>query len=143
MIKRETVKLILVGVLLALSVLAVVLFIRGQKYQQVEPFDSEGYQIEIEAYERRIREGTAEEIYVGLIEDPRDARKKAEKALLPIYGNIRRQRPYRVYHDAANGVWMVEGVLRSPLPFLEVDGGVAVILLRESDGKVLAVWHGK
>lgn len=50
MIKRETVKLILVGVLLALSVLAVVLFIRGQKYQQVEPFDSEGYQIEIEAY---------------------------------------------------------------------------------------------
>ena len=84
----------------------------------------------------------------------RDAKKKAEAVLLEIYGkDILQQKPFHVYFDKENDTWLVVGnwfaysYRNSPFPrlitWLSMSGGVAYIIIRKSDGKVLAVWHTK
>ena len=57
---------------------------------------------------------------------------------LPIYGLLLLQRPFEAYYDEQHDVWLVCGSLH-----LGMDGGTAMVLLGGSDGKVLAVTHGK
>ena len=121
-----------------------VLLAGALRQQQFSPFHYGEYLVQIENYQRRIEQGEVEETYVGPIEGARDARKKAEEIWLLFYNNVKKQKPYQVFYDAENGVWLVKGTLRQPLlPFIQRDGGTAYILFRESDGKVLARGHYK
>ena len=86
--------------------------------------------------------GTAVDVFgaaertLGYIGNAEVAMKKAEELWVELYGEIERERkPYIVAHDKKNGVWMVQGGFYGQL------GGRPFVLLRESDGKVLAVWH--
>jgi len=79
----------------------------------------------------------ASERAVGSIGDADTAMKKAEELWVELYGEyVREMKPYIVAHDKKNGVWMVQGGLY-PLRL----GGRPYVLFRESDGRVLAVWH--
>ena len=79
--------------------------------------------------------GGAERV-LGYIGNAKEAAKKAEDLWAELYGEVERERkPYTVSHDKENGVWMVQGGFHGLL------GGRPFVLLRESDGKVLAVWH--
>ena len=76
---------------------------------------------------------------VGSITSAKDATKKAETIWLRVYGkDVLSKKPYQVFFDSANEVWMVQG--RLP-PFM--DGGVPYILIDGASGNVLAVWHDK
>ena len=59
--------------------------------------------------------------------------------LIEKYGTqIKKQKPYKVFYDETNDVWMVTGTLPS-----NKKGGVANIIIDNSTGKVLAIWHSK
>ena len=76
---------------------------------------------------------------MGFISDSKDLLKKVEVIWIEQYGEcIKNQKPYQVFYDEANGIWLVHGTLRSNMM-----GGVANILVDNDTGKVLAVWHDK
>lgn len=76
---------------------------------------------------------------LGPISDSKDLLKKVEAIWIKKYGNrIKKQKPYQVFYDEANGIWLVQGTLPSYMM-----GGVANILVENDTGKVLAVWHDK
>jgi len=73
------------------------------------------------------------------IESAKMAKVEAEKIWIEIYGKqVKNEKPYNVFYDDKNGVWLINGSLRKGWV-----GGVAYILIRKHDGRVLAVWHGK
>ena len=73
------------------------------------------------------------------IESAKMAKVEAEKIWIEIYGKqVKNEKPYNVFYDDKNGVWLINGSLPKGW-----DGGVAYILIRKHDGRVLAVWHGK
>lgn len=77
--------------------------------------------------------------YVGPIPDAAVAREKAEEVWIDAFGwknIIKDERPYQVYYDSENAVWLVRGTL--PEGYL---GGNAHILFKKDDGKIIAVWH--
>jgi hypothetical protein len=80
------------------------------------------------------------QMVVGPVNNERDARNEAEAVWIEMYGDDipKEKKPYKISYDAESGVWLASG----SLPPGAV-GGVPYILLRESDGKVLAVWHDK
>ena len=76
---------------------------------------------------------------LGSIDSAQTVKEKAETIWLDIYGNsVKDKKPYNVFFDEQNQVWLVQGTLQK-----NCDGGVPHILIQKSDGKVLAVWHSK
>lgn len=130
MSKRKYVLLILVFILAIVAVGVVAVIIRNNSIE-VKPFNVDEYQEYIEKY--------PSDETVGNVDDEKDLVKKAEAILIEKYGNqIKKQKPYKVFYDETNDVWMVTGTLPS-----NMKGGVANIIIDNSTGKVLAVWHGE
>lgn len=76
---------------------------------------------------------------LGTIDSAKDAKEKAEVLWVEIYGEqVREEKPYGVSYDQASKTWLVQGYIPS-----YTVGGVANVLIRESDGAVLAVWHDR
>jgi len=76
---------------------------------------------------------------LGAVPDAETAREQAESVWVEVYGEqVKFDKPYQVFYDEKNCVWLVQGTLRS-----NMHGGVANILIDNDTGKVLAVWHGK
>ncbi|MDR0286375.1 MAG: YbbC/YhhH family protein [Clostridiales bacterium] len=77
---------------------------------------------------------------VGTTENVQQAKEKAESVWIEIYGKEKkRNKPYEVFYDEYEEVWLVMGTL----PPKYSAGGVPYILIKKSDGKVLAVWHDR
>ncbi len=99
---------------------------------KVGSFDVQDYQDEIERF--------PSDAYVGEVSDSASAVKHAEDIWKDTYGTSSVwNKPYQVFHDSENGVWLIQGNTWLPL----INGGEPHILIRQSDGKVLAVWHTK
>ena len=77
---------------------------------------------------------------LGPLETPEEVKEKAVEVWNEIYGEktIKDEKPFRVGFDENTETWMVIGSVK---PFHL--GGAAKIIIRKSDGKVLAVWHEK
>ena len=76
---------------------------------------------------------------LGPIENVDDLLKKVETTWISKYGEcIKKETPYVVLYDEESKVWLVHGSLRS-----NNKGGVAYILVDDSTGNVLAMWHEK
>ena len=105
-------------------------------YIELGSFDVEEYSEILELF-------PSDEIY-GKIVDSEDAAKKAEDLWEDIYGSkILKNKPYNVYYDKDNDVWLVEGVVKeSILPIIK-NGGAPYVIFEGETGKVLAVWHDK
>ena len=121
---------------IVLLVLIIVIFIGGvcmvisqNKTPDVKEFNLNDYQYYIDNF--------PSEENVGNITDEKDAIKKAEKIWIKLYGeSIKKEKPYQLFYDEKNDVWLVQGTLQS-----NMKGGVANILIQNETGKVLAVWH--
>lgn len=101
------------------------------KTPNVKGFEFNDYQYYVDSF--------PSEENVGNIIDAKDAIKKAEKIWIKLYGeSIKKEKPYQVFYDEDNGIWLIQGTLRS-----NMKGGVANILIQNKTGKVLAVWHEK
>ena len=75
----------------------------------------------------------------GPINSSKEAKEAAEAIWKEIYGDsITKRKPYRVFFDEENRVWLVQG----SFPVFWTGGGPH-ILLQKVDGKVLAIWHEK
>jgi len=93
---------------------------------------------EVSEYQYYIDNISSEE-KLGPISDIKDLLKKVEVIWIKKYGEcIRKEKPYQIFYDEENGIWLVQGTLRSNRM-----GGVANILVENGTGKVLAVWHDK
>ena len=93
---------------------------------------------EVSEYQYYIDNFSSEE-NLDFISDSKDLLKKVEVIWIKQYGErIKNQKPYQVFYDEVNDVWLVHGTLRSNRM-----GGVANILVDNDTGKVLAVWHDK
>lgn len=76
---------------------------------------------------------------VGDASDPKELIKKSKEIWIEIYGkSVIWERPYKVFYDSNNDVWLIHGSLPSFMA-----GGVAYILVEKDTGNVLAVWHDK
>lgn len=96
----------------------------------------------IEEYKQYIIDFPSDEI-LGSIDDADMAKEKAEYIWRKIYGDsIKDERPYKVFIDDSNDAWLVTGSLHTGL-FSSKKGGTAHIIIKKSDGKVLAIWHEK
>lgn len=93
---------------------------------------------EVSEYQYYIDNFSSEE-NLGFISDTKDLLKKVEVIWVKKYGErIKKEKPYQVFYDEQNGIWLVQGTLPSHMM-----GGVANILVENGTGKVLAVWHDK
>ena len=146
---KRRVYIIVAALLLAVAVLAAVLFFyRPELYDDTVngEFDvlAERYQSIINSgkfsveYFRQETEFSSLEEYVGAVTDAATARKQAVKIWNKLYGSwhIRGEMPYQVYYDAQSEVWHVCGTLKEGLV-----GGTAHILIEKEDGRIIAVWH--
>ncbi len=131
MIKRRK-RILLVAILVVFLVGILILAIQNNRNSfDIKPFDYNDYQYYIENF--------SSEETLGRILNAKDAALKAETVWVEIYGElIKNKRPYQLSFDEESQVWLIEGTL----PENHV-GGVPHILIRKSDGKVLAVWHDK
>lgn len=74
-----------------------------------------------------------------VVPDEETAKKIAETVLMPIYGDsVNDKKPFDIKFDEENKVWVVKGTLKA-----NQIGGVPGIIIRKSNGKVVAVWHTK
>ena len=129
MSKRK--RIVLLVLIIAILIGGVYMIIIQNKIPNVKVFDFNDYQYYIDNF--------PSEENVGNIIDAKDAIKKAEKIWIKLYGkSIKKEKPYQVFYDENNGIWLVQGTLRS-----NMKGGVANILIQNETGKVLAVWHDK
>lgn len=128
----------------ALAVIICCLLIPENPYKDeiAGSFDvnDERYQEIIEGYAEIGKYVESQLDYLGPVDTAEKAKREAEKEWFKVYGkeHIIDERPYTAYYDAENKVWYVYGYL--PPKYL---GGTAEILIRQEDGKVLALWHGK
>jgi len=83
----------------------------------------------------------------GFVPDSQTAVKIAEAVLIPVYGEkqIRSEEPFTA--ELKGVVWTVGGTLRCPDGkggfTTDCDGGVAVVKLSKTDGRVLFMLHYK
>ncbi|MBQ8475344.1 MAG: hypothetical protein IJ499_06780 [Clostridia bacterium] len=76
---------------------------------------------------------------LGAVDTKEVAIEKAEELWRKVYGDYSAERkPYAVYYDAENEVWLVEGTLPSGTL-----GGVPHLIVSKVDGKILALWHDR
>ena len=84
----------------------------------------------------------------GFVPDSKTAIAVAEAVLIPVYGkeHVEDERPFTatLKHD----VWIVEGTLYCPdgkgeMKTTDCSGGVAVVKISKSDGRILYMLHGK
>jgi len=119
-------------VLIGLGLIIMLLFIRAPKIKDFK----------INEYNRYIDEFQSDKV-LGPIDNAKTAKEKAESVWIEMFGeSIKQEKPYKVFFDKSNDVWLVTGSMHRSL-FGEVKGGVANIIIKKSDGKVLAVWHDK
>ena len=130
MLKKKVIFLFLLVLFMAL-VGGILVTINKNKIPETRVFDVSEYQYYID--------DCPSEDNLGPISDSKDLLKKVEAIWIKKYGNrIKKQKPYQVFYDEVNDVWLVHGTLRSNRM-----GGVANILVDNDTGKVLAVWHDK
>ena len=129
MLKRKYIFLFAI-ILITLIGVVIILIIKNRA-PDVKSFDVSQYQYYIDTY--------PSDKSVGSILDAKDVIVKAENFWIEKYGNgVKKKKPYQVFYDEKNGVWLVKGSLPP-----NMDGGVPHILIENSTGDVLAVWHDK
>lgn len=130
--KKKSIFIICAIMLLIGGVVAILLF---NKEPKVGKFN-------ISEYSNYIVDFPSEKV-LGHVDNAESAKERAESVLLELYGeSIKDEKPYRVLFDESSEVWLVTGSMPKSL-FGNVKGGVANIIIQQSDGKVLAVWHDK
>lgn len=130
MVKRKGLFIFLLVLFIAFIGGILVVIIKN-KSPEIKTFEVSEYQYYIDNF--------SSEDNLGFISDSKELLKKVEVIWIKQYGErIKNQKPYLVFYDEANGIWLVHGTLRSNML-----GGVANILVDNDTGKVLAVWHDK
>lgn len=130
MVKRKVLFIFLLVFFIAFIGGILVVIIKN-KSPEIKSFEVSEYQYYIDNF--------SSEDNLGFISDSKELLKKVEVIWIKQYGErIKNQKPYQVFYDEANGIWLVHGTLRSNMM-----GGVANILVDNDTGKVLAVWHDK
>ena len=126
-------KSLLIGVAAVLVVAIAVAVVVAVGQNRVKPFSVK------DAHYQQMMEEFAINCMSDPVKSPKQARKAAENIWIETFGEeaIKGEKPYLVYYDEAEGVWLVTG----SLPMFTL-GGVANVLIRE-DGMILAVWHEK
>ena len=129
MIKRKNLFIFVVVFIVFIG--GVIIVALQNKSPDIKTFEVSEYQYYIDMF--------PSEENLGSISDTKDLLKKVEKIWIKEYGErIKEEKPYQVFYDEKNGIWLVQGTLNS-----DMVGGVANILLENDTGKVLAIWHEK
>ncbi|MBS5843989.1 MAG: hypothetical protein KIC77_11005 [Clostridiales bacterium] len=130
--KKKTIVIICAIILFIGGVVAILLFNQKPKVGQFNFVEYSNYIIDFPS-----------NIVLGPVNNAESAKDKAQSVWLQLYGeSIKDEKPYQVFFDESNEMWLVTGSMPKCL-FDTTKGGVANIIIRKSDGKVLAVWHDK
>lgn len=133
-------KLIVLGIVVVFALIGALFAFVTLRDARVEPFNLN----EEKYYLRAIQDFPPEKIlgserFLGEVLTAEDAKNKALDVWLEVYGeDVKDEKPFKVFYDEQNEIWLVIGSL--PPNYV---GGVAHIIMRKSDGKVLTVWHDK
>lgn len=137
-----------ISAIFILCVIMVTLMAGGHIKMNVDPLYDIAY-FSVDDYEYFVNRFPSDKV-LGPIDSAEMAKEKAESVWLEIYGNdVQEKQSYIVSYDKENGLWMVQGKILLDFSTDEKEllipafGGVPNIIIQESDGKVLAVWHDK
>lgn len=88
----------------------------------------------------QMTEEFSSDVYLGEVTNAFEAKKYAEEIWISKYGaKVKwKNRPYQIFYDEKNRAWLIQGSFWG-----NSFGGVPNVIIREFDGKVLAVWHDK
>ncbi len=126
-------RIVVCSALLAMSLIGL-LFFSKRNMLEVKSFS-----LDEEPYYLLMMEKFPSDKKLGPIATAEEARDSAVKEWVELFGDkVYGKEPYQVFFDADAGVWLVTGSL--PKGYV---GGVPYIIIRQSDGKILAVWHGQ
>lgn len=129
--------LIVCGILLLVVMLGGIFIYNAFRNTKVEAFN-----LNDEPYYLQAIKDFPSDKFLGKILTAYDAKEKAEMVWLEKFGDkIYNKKPFKVYFDETNDIWLVRGSLPRSL-FNSVKGSVPSILIKKSDGKVLAIWYG-
>lgn len=125
------------------SVLLVILVIGGICiYSAFRDEKVEKFSLNDEPYYLQAIQDFPSDKVLGEILTAKDAKEKALDEWLEKFGEkVKNDKPYKVFYDEKNEIWLVKGSLPRSI-FSSVKGSVPNILIRKSDGKVLAIWYG-
>ena len=134
--KKKVLLIVLAAVIVLIAAVAVYVVV---DCNTVKPFSLQDYA----EYTHNFAQNEYFEPYIDVyqarpVETADKARKVAEEVWSTIYPDrVQSEKPYLVFYDEAENVWMVQGT-----PDYIGFGGTAGILVK-TDGEILAIWHGK
>ena len=124
--------MIICGLLLIVVLVGGIIIYNYFETARVKPFN-----LKDQTYYLQAIQDFPSDKYLGEISNAEQAKEKAINEWLDLFGDkINNEKPYQVFFDEENDVWLVKGSLPKWRK-----GGVAYILIRKSDGKILAIWH--
>lgn len=91
-------------------------------------------------YQEYIKSFT-QNLNIGKADEPQLVLKEAEGIWIQTYGDsdLESYKPYRIFYDNINSIWLVRLYTLPP----NTVGGGPCVLIRKSDGQVLAMWQDK
>jgi hypothetical protein len=124
--------IIICFILLAVLLGGVVIIFNGFEREKVKLFN-----LNDEPYYLQAIQDFPSNKFLGEILTAEEAKQKAVEEWVSLFGDkIKDEKPYQVFFDEKNDIWLVKGFLPKGWK-----GGVAYILIQKSDGKILAIWH--
>ena len=126
------------GIIIICGILLIVLLIGGIIINNYfEKAKVQSFSLDDQTYYLQAIQDFPSDKYLGEILNAEQAKEKAISEWLNLFGDkINNEKPYQVFFDEENDVWLVKGSLPKGRK-----GGVAYILMKKSDGKILAIWH--
>ena len=134
--KKKTI--IVCGMLLVVVLIGSIIFYNYfEKESALERVNVQPFSLNDHPYYLQAIQDFPSDKYLGEILTAEQAKEKAINEWLDLFGNkIYKEKPYQVFFDEENEVWLVKGTLEKGKV-----GGVAYILIQKYDGKILAIWH--
>lgn len=119
----------------ATIILIIICSVLFNKLEQVQTFNIKTYEQEVEEFSSQKIFGYTR--YMGNIKNFKMAKKYALEIWVEVYGReVYKMKPYKVYWDDENKVWLVTGTKRK-----NKLGGIPYIIFSKDDGEIIAVWH--
>ena len=120
--KKKTIVIICAIILFIGGVVAILLFNQKPKVGQFNFVEYSNYIIDFPS-----------NIVLGPVNNAESAKDKAQSVWLQLYGeSIKDEKPYQVFFDESNEMWLVTGSMPKCL-FDTTKGGVANIIIRKSE----------
>ena len=133
--KRITIILLVVIACIIVSAITIIIYNNNYYYS----CDDESLAEYMDYIYDAVTEDRGTDIVLGKLDNEQEVLEKAVEIMVQKFGKkVLKQKPHRILYVEKYDAWYITGTVRGK----NVDGGTASTIIRKSDGKVIALWHG-